>query len=223
MHTIIHIYIQYIVFIVDIKMGLLSSSISLTQYRVDGKLEPPVIETVAKGLGKFTISDIDNNATEKIFGWTSFQHPFRPRFEDRSFVLGTHFVFSLRIDKKTISPAMVNKHCAMETDRRMAEKGIPFLSRDEKRHVREHVINLLSQRVPATPMLCDVIWNYETATVWFLSRLKAACESLETLFLRSFNIGLVPMIPYSSAYLAAGLSDTEKDRLTQLSPTRFVT
>jgi len=204
-------------------MGILSSSISLAQYRVEGKLEHPVIETVADGLGKHTISDIDNNTTERIFGWTSFQHPFRPNFKDRSFVVGSHFIFSLRMDKKTISPAMINKHCAMEIDRRTAEKGIPFLSRDEKRHIREHVVNLLSRRIPATPTLCDVIWDYEGATVWFLSRVKAACESLETLFLRSFNISLVPMIPYSSAYLSAGLSDNEKDRLTQLSPTRFVT
>ena len=222
MYTINYIYIQYIVFRADRKMGILSSSISLTQYRVAGNLKSPVIETVATGLGKHTISDIDNDTTEKIFGWTSFDHPFRPHFKDRSFVIGSHFVFSLRIDKKTISSAMVNKHCAMEIDRRMAEKRLPFLSRDEKRHIREHVTVLLSRRIPATPTICDVIWNYEAATVWFLSRLKAACESLETLFLRSFNIGLIPTIPYSSAYLTADLSDDEKDRLTQLSPTPFI-
>jgi len=222
MYTVNFLYIQYIVFITDSTMGILSSSISLTRYRVAGILKPPVIETVATGLGKHTISEIDNDTTEKIFGWTSFDRPFRPNFKDRSFVIGSHFVFSLRLDKKTISSGMVNKHCAMEIDRRTAEKGLPFLSRDEKRRIREHVTVLLSRRVPATPMICDVIWEYKAATVWFLSRLKSACESLETLFLRSFNIGLIPMIPYSSAYLTAGLSDDEKDRLTQLSPTPFV-
>jgi len=203
-------------------MGILSASISLTQYRVDGKLEHPVIETVAAGLGKHIISEIDNDTTEKIFGWTSFNHPFRPNFKDRSFVMGSYFLFSLRMDKKTISSAMVNKHCAMEMDRRMADKGLPFLSKDEKRTIREDVTVRLSRRIPATPTICDVIWDYEANTLWFLSRLKAACESLETLFLRSFNISLIPMIPYSSAFLTAGLSDEEKDRLTQLSPTPFI-
>jgi len=203
-------------------MGILSSSISLTQYRVNGKLEHPVIETVATGLAKHTISEIDNDTTEKIFGWTSFNHPFRPNFKDRSFVMGSHFIFSLRMDKKKISSAMVNKHCAMEIDRRMADKGLPFLSRDEKRHIREEVTVHLSRRIPATPTICDMIWDYEAGSLWFLSRLKAACESLETHFLRSFNISLIPMIPYSSAFLTAGLSDDQKDRLTQLSPTPFI-
>lgn len=204
-------------------MGIFSSSISLTQYRVDGKLKPPVIETVAAGLETHTISEIDNDTTEKIFGWTSFLHPFRPSFKDRSFVMGSHFLFSLRMAKKTISSAMVNKHCAIEMDRRMADKGVPFLSRDEKRHIREDVTVLLSRRIPATPTICDVIWDYEAGSLWFLSRLKAACESLETLFLRSFNISLIPMIPYSSAFLTAGLLDEEKNHLTQLSPTPFIT
>ncbi len=44
-------------------MGLLSSSVSITRYRVEGDLEKPVIETVAAALKKNSISEIDDHVS----------------------------------------------------------------------------------------------------------------------------------------------------------------
>ena len=95
-------------------MGILSSASSITRYIVDGELKRPILETVESGLKKQAITEIDNEAAEKMVGWTSLEEPFKPGFEGRSFSIGTYFAFSLRIDKKSIPPKVVKKYCAIE-------------------------------------------------------------------------------------------------------------
>lgn len=202
-------------------MGLLSSSVSIAQYRVEGKLEKPVIETVARCLKKNVIPDVDEDIADRTVGWTSFDKPFNPDFDGSSFLIGTYFVFSLRIDKKTVPTSLIRKHCAMETAKRLAATGRKYLSRDEKSMIREQVTSVLTLRIPATPNVYDLIWNYEESSLWFFSTLKSANEELETLFFRSFQLPLIRLFPYTTADLAMGLSDTQRDNLVKLTATDF--
>jgi recombination associated protein RdgC len=204
-----------------IKMSFLSASISITRYIVEGRLEAPVLETVSAGLKKNAISEIDDQSSEKAAGWTSFEKPYQPDFSGSSFAYGAYLVFSLRIDKKSIPSKVVKKHFMLESARRLADSGRQYLSRNEKQTIKDHVINRLNIQVPATPNVYDIIWNYEDSCLWFFSNLKAANEELETLFLKSFDLTLVRMIPYTAAHLASGLTDAEKDILLKLSPTSF--
>jgi len=176
---------------------------------------------MAKCLEKNAIPDIDDDVSEKTVGWTSFDRPFSPDFEGSSFLIGTYFIFSLRIDKKTVPPSLIKKHCAVETARRLAATGRKYLSRDEKRMIKEHVISVLTLRIPATPNVYDLIWNYEESFLWFFSTLKSANEELETLFFKSFQLPLIRLFPYTTADLVMGLSDTQRDILVKLSATDF--
>jgi recombination associated protein RdgC len=202
-------------------MGLLSSTVSVTRYRVEGQLEKPVLETMAKCLKKNVIPNVDDDISDKTVGWTSFDKPFDPDFEGSSFLIGTYFVFSLRIDKKTVPSSLIKKHCAIETARRLAGTGRKYLSRDEKRVIKEQVISVLTLRIPATPNVYDLIWNYEESSLWFFSTLKSANEELETSFFRSFQLPLIRLFPYTTADLVMGLSDTQRDILVGLSATAF--
>jgi len=202
-------------------MGLLSSTVSVTRYRVEGQLEKPVLETMATCLKKNAIPNVDDDISDKTVGWTSFDKPFDPDFEGSSFLIGTYFVFSLRIDKKTVPSSLIKKYCAMETARRLAGTGRKYLSRDEKRVIKEHVISVLTLRIPATPNVYDLIWNYEESSLWFFSTLKSANEELETSFFRSFQLPLIRLFPYTTADLVMGLSDTQRDILVGLSATAF--
>ncbi|WP_373500421.1 recombination-associated protein RdgC [Desulfococcus sp.] len=202
-------------------MGILSSTVSITRYRVEGKIEEPVLETIATGLAKNAITEIDDEASEKSVGWTSLESPFRPDFSGSSFVIGPYLVFSLRIDKKSIPAKIVKKHYQIEMAKRLTETGREHLAKSEKQEIKERVVELLSMRIPATPSVCDVLWNVEEAYLWFYSTQKAANEELETLFAKSFKSNLIRLFPYTIAHLAAGLSDAEQDALAVLSPARF--
>lgn len=202
-------------------MGILSSAVSITRYRVEGKIEGPVIDIVSKGLKKNAIPEIDEEAESKAAGWTSFENPFHPNFDGSSFVFGNLFVFALRIDRKSIPAKLLKKHLILETSKRLAKTGRRFLSKDEKQALKDKVITDLAIRIPSTPTVYDLIWNYEASSLWFYSNLRSANEEIETLFRRSFNMGLLRLFPYTAADTRAGLSDSERDVLIGLSPTHF--
>lgn len=207
----------------EIFMGLLSSTISMTRYKVDGNIEEPVIETISKSLKKYSIYEIeDEDPSEIVVGWTTLENPFKPDFGDHSaFVFGAHFVFSLRIDKKSIPSKIIKKHFAIESAKRLEETGRQFLSRNEKQAIKEEITNYLSLRIPATPNVYDLVWDYEKKCLWFFSNQKAANEELETLFSKSFDCIILRLFPYTMADLTSGLNDAERDELTHLSPTNF--
>lgn len=199
-------------------MGIFSTSTSCTRYLVGGKPDHPVFESVGKALAANAIPEIDQSASGKTIGWTSFENPYRSDFQGSSFVYGAYFVFSLRIDRKVLSPKLVQKYIALETDKRLKQSGRNFLSADEKKMVKDHVINLLHLRIPATPSMYDVLWDHDAQRLIYFTTLKKANEELESLFFKSFKLSVIRLFPYTLADLCAGLSDAQKDRLAKLSP-----
>jgi hypothetical protein len=202
-------------------MGILSSTVSITPYRVEGKLDQPIMETVARGLKKNAIEDIDKDSADRAVGWACFNEPFSVDFDQHPFLIGTHFVFSMRIDKKTIPAKVVAKYHALEMKKRLKNSGREFLSKTEKKEIKDQVLHMLSMRIPPTPNIYDLVWNYESEEIWFLSNLKSANEELETLFTRSFKLKLIRLFPYTMAVLASPLDPVEKDAVNQFTPTRF--
>ena len=104
-----------------ILMGVLSSSVSITQYKVEGQLPTPVNEAVLEGLQKNSITDIDNESEELVSGWASFENPYKPEFQLSGVSIDTLFLFSLRIDKKSIPSKTMKKHYFLEMSKRLAE------------------------------------------------------------------------------------------------------
>lgn len=202
-------------------MSLLSASVSITRFTVSGEIQKPVMDTVYNGLTRHTIKSIDDDPAEKTAGWTSFKTPYLPDFSGSSFVFGPYFVFSLRIDKKSIPSKTIRKHVAVESAKQLKLSGRNYLSTNEKKTIRDHVTAALCRRIPATPNVYDLIWNMEESRLWFFSNLKGACEALETLFLKSFNLTLIHLFPYTTADLILGLADSERDRLAGLEPAKF--
>jgi DNA recombination-dependent growth factor C len=202
-------------------VGLLSSSTSLTRYRITGTPQHPLKESVYSGLTKNAVPSIEDNTSPKTIGWTSFNNPYQSDFDEYSFIFGNYFAFSLRIDQKTIPVNLVNKYVAIDSARKLESTGREFLSRDEKKLIKEHVINTLHLRIPATPKIYNILWNYDASYLMFFTNLKNPNEEVETLFATSFNLRLVRLFPYTLAELACGLSDQERDTLQRLSPTKW--
>lgn len=200
-------------------MSLLPSSASITRYRVDGAIQENIIQSVLTGLKKHTIQDIDGESTEKSSGWVSVENPYTTNFDTDSYLIGSVFVFSLRIDKKSLSVKVVKKYLAKEVTKRLAASEREKLSKSEIKSLKENVIGFLAQRIPATPHIYTLVWHYEDAAVWFLSNLKSANEELETFFYKSFNLRLIRFFPYTESLFSTELSEKQTDKLNTLSPT----
>ncbi len=197
-------------------MGLLSSRNSITRYKVSGQLDGAVHETVYQRLKQHAIPKIEDEGSESTIGWTSSENPYSPDFEGYSFVFGAYMLFALRIDKKSIPPKLIHKHYALNVSKRLADTGRHYLSGNEKKAIKEDVINTLARRIPAVPNVYDLVWEYDSASLWFFTNLKAMNEALETLFIKSFNLQLIRLFPFTTADLISELSDNERDFLRKL-------
>jgi hypothetical protein len=203
-------------------MGLLASSFSMTRYHVQGTIEKPIVDSVAKRLTQFAIPEQEHESIEPILGWTSVEDPYHPDFNTLSFSVGTLMTFALRIDKKSIPPKTLKKYYCIELAKKIAASGREFLTAHEKKMIKDHVINVLSLRIPATPHIYELVWDYEKAEIWFFSNLKSANEALESLFFQTFKLTLMRKFPYTMAYNDKKLNNTQKDRLQILAHSSFI-
>jgi recombination associated protein RdgC len=201
-------------------MGLFSSNVSITRYQVLGQLAEPIMDTLTRLLTQNAIIEIDNEDVDQSAGWTSFEDPFTPDFTGSTFVMGSQFIFSFRMDKKAIPSKVVQKKYKQEMKKRLKESGKEFLSRNEKKQIKEDIARELSLRIPATPNVFDILWNYERSTIWFFSTQKSANEAFEVFFTKTFKLNLVRHFPYTAAL--ESLADYEKDLLNKLTPSHFM-
>ncbi|MCU0599127.1 MAG: recombination-associated protein RdgC [Desulfobacterales bacterium] len=197
-------------------MGLLSSSASITRYQVTGKLPEPMLENLRTALTQNAIREIDQEPMEKSAGWTSFESPFKPDFGNSPLVYGTHVIFSMRIDKKKVPAKALAKQVNLETAKRLHKSDRKTLSKAEKTQLKDEVLHRLLMRMPATPHIYDLVWNYEAQALWFFSNLKAANEEMEALFAKTFKLPIIRMFPYTMADMACGLTGSQRDALVNL-------
>lgn len=203
-------------------MGILSSTVSITRYRVQGKPADPLLEVVTAALQEHVIREIEEgDDAERAVGWTSFAAPFQPDFEGSNIAVGANLAFSLRIDRKNTPAKVVKKQFEAEIMKRLAQEGRETFSRTERQAIREEVERDLLRRIPAVPDVYDLIWSPEEGWLWFFSNQKRANEEFETLFVKSFNLQVIRLFPYTLAELNIGLTDSERDALNSLTPGRY--
>jgi recombination associated protein RdgC len=148
-------------------MGFLSATLSMSRYHIQNTFENEPMEQVRNGLIKNAIPKLESEYEEISAGWTPFESPFLPDFEKFSFVFGNYFLFSLRIDKKSIPAKLVQKQMAIEIEKKKEKSGRDFISKNEISEIKEMVMDVLMHKMPSIPNVYDVLWNYESADLFF--------------------------------------------------------
>ncbi len=202
-------------------MGFISATHSVTRYHIEGDFDGSTMESVRDGLIKNAMPEIESEYDEILAGWTPFESPYKADFETYSFIYGTYFLFSLRIDKKNIPAKLVQKHMALEIEKKKKESGRDFLSKNEKSEIKDFVLDLLMHKIPSIPNTYDILWIYEEKSLYLFSTQKAANELFTTLFLKSFNLKPIRVFPYTMIEKLSRLTDTEKDQFLNLMPLTY--
>lgn len=202
-------------------MGLISSTHAVSRYHIDGKIDASVTQTILDGLVKHAMPKIENEYDEISAGWTPVESPYNPDFSQFSFQFGTYFLFSLRVDKKSVPAKLIQKYMAIEMEKKKEKSGRDFLSKNEKTELKEHVTDILMHKIPAIPSLYDVLWNYEDNIVYFYTTQKAANELFETLFLKSFGLKPIRLFPYTVIETRSDFSQPKKEQAQTLVPVTY--
>jgi len=202
-------------------MGFLSATQSMSRYHILDAFDTEPMEQVRDGLIQHAIPTLENEYEEISAGWTPFESPYLPDFEQFSFVFGTYFLFSLRIDKKSIPAKLVHKQMAIEIEKKKRSSGRDFVSKNEKSEIKETIMDVLMQKMPAIPNVYDVLWDYDARNLFLFTTQKAANEFFETIFFKSFNLKPVRLFPYTLVETRSAFSSANKDRILTLTPCHF--
>ncbi|MGM0419128.1 MAG: recombination-associated protein RdgC, partial [Thermodesulfobacteriota bacterium] len=193
-------------------MGLLTSTSSFLRYRIEDESQEISSENIRQKLKDNSFPEIpDSEMSESVSGWTTFENPFDPDFESDHIAYGNNIVFCLRTDKKSVPKKIVDKHIAVESKKAMRESGRDYLSKNEKKKLKEEIILRLSLSIPATPDIYEVLWIPDKKEVLFFSGQKSVNEVFETLFRQTFSLSLIRLFPYTKVYFSSSIEENSKN------------
>lgn len=201
-------------------MGALSSNQTIVRYQVQPMPDADITSTVLQGLKKYAMPEaVITSMDEDVVGWVPWATPYSPDFHAHPIRYNDVFLFSLRIDKKTVPAAALKQQLTVRIEERKKETGQTVLSKSEIRDIREAIQATLLRKVPYTPQVFELAWDCDLGMAYFYSAQKAAMDTLETLFHKSFGRRLLMNFPYSQAVM--GLDAAGEERIRRLNPVRM--
>jgi len=194
-------------------LGILSSSVSLTRYRIVEKVPDELLKEVPQRLKNNAFREIDQTSDERSFGWVCFDDLLDSNWHSASPHKGHYLAFALRLDTRRIPPAVMKKYfrLALEDARREQEsRGKKFITRDQKTEIKDRVKQTLMGKTLPVPAVFDVVWDVSRHLVYLCSVSPKVRQLFEDQFSQSFELNLEPQTPY---FLAGCLLEEQKKKL----------
>jgi hypothetical protein len=194
-------------------MGLMKGSLTFSRYRVKGDLPADFRPFFDRQVKKYAFQDLTASAEDQAFGWTCLENPLDTAFEGARYHAGDFYYFDLRIDKKSIPPALVRLKCLEEERKSLKASGKKRLFREQTKEIKERVFLHLLTRAYPVPSFCDVLWSPTGGWLLVGTHADKVFEIFEDLFKVSFNMRLASCLPWDAELLdkktAAGVAALE--------------
>jgi hypothetical protein len=184
-------------------MGLLKGSLTFSRYRVKGDIPAEFRPFFDRQIKKYAFQELTTSAEDQAFGWTSLENPLDTHFEGARYSAGDFFYFALRVDKKSIPPALLRLKCLEEERKSLKDSGKKRLFREQAREIKERVYLHLLTRAYPVPSFYDLLWAPSGGWLLAGSHADKVFEIFEDLFKISFNLRLAPCIPWDPDALDA--------------------
>ncbi len=184
-------------------MGILSNTVSISQYRVKGEPPSDIDTWLADCLYRNRFSPIDNLPDEESAGWVSLFDYNDSSFSLGSPKVGSYIGLSLRKDKRSVPSAVIKSRLDLECGKWMAEHpDIRKMPSKRKAEIRDNLVASLVTKSLPVPSVCDIIWNIETSTVSIASVSSKTLELVEDKFMQTFDgFKLISIYPMARAEL----------------------
>jgi len=179
-------------------MGLISGSGSLTRYLADGALPGNFMEVLSERIARYSFRNLDEKSIdERSVGWVNVMDMFDNRFVGLEFLKEPYVTMSLRIDDRKIPATALKQYCLEAEEKIKKDENLEYLSKRRRSDIKDAVrIRLLKRAIPVSRTY-DMVWNYNTALVMFGSTTNRLCDEFMEFFLRTFDIQLQAICPYT--------------------------
>jgi hypothetical protein len=181
-------------------MGLLKGTLTFSRYRIMGPLPKNFHDFISRQMKLFAFRELSAGNEEKSSGWTSLENILDTHFEYANYAVGDYLAFSLRLDRRIIPPSLMRIRFLEAEKKALGSKGKRVLSKGEKEEVKDRVRLDLLSRTPAVPSFFDVCWALSPNWVLFGSLSSKVADEFESLFKKTFNLPLSPLIPWDPGH-----------------------
>ena len=184
-------------------MGIMGNVVSLTQFRLNGKLPQDDPEGwIGERLAKVGFQSIDDIPREKSTGWVALDDMDDNGFADRRKLVRHPYVcFSLRRDERKVPRATLNQRVDQACKQWLAEhQNLKWVPKDRKTEIKEAIHQSLLAKTLAAPTILDVVWNIESGILYAATLAQKELEGLEKLFAHTFEgFSIAQIHPYARA------------------------
>jgi recombination associated protein RdgC len=177
-------------------MGFRKGALTFSRYRLIGDLPDHFPAFFDERIRKNAFQNVWRTSDEKAMGWTALDDPLDTDFPYASYAQGRYQLFSMRIDRKALAPALLRLRVLEAERKQLADTGQKRLYREQREAIREAVrLDLLGKSLP-TPSLFEICWSVPDHTLILGSLSDKVFEELQELFRDSFQIALCPYLPW---------------------------
>lgn len=141
-------------------------------------------------------------------GWVSLDNLLDANFEgSRSWVVGSYYVFSLRVDNRSVPAPLLRAHVDKAVEAWRKEHDRSRVPREIKREIKEQVtLDLLKGTNPRTRTF-DVCWDLTSSVVCFSGLTDTLVDQFRMLFQRTFGCTLEPIHAMGEEVKATEVAD----------------
>lgn len=171
-------------------MHLLKPSGSFTRYA----LPHPVQGDVSAHIQRHRFRPIDATSDERAFGFVPLEDMLDHDWMQHHPACGAYHVYSLRLDTRRVSPAVLRKERTLaekEARQEAIKEGRNFLSRDRKKELAEQVKLRLLAKAPPVPAVFDVVQG--EGLVWLNSVNGKVSALFQDIFANAMDCPLIPL------------------------------
>lgn len=184
-------------------MGILSNTVSISQYRVIGVLPTTDLFTwLSERLSRNGFVSIDQGTAEQATGWVHMDDSRESSFAFPAAFWHDHYLaLTLRLDRRTIPAALLRAHLKLaERDFLAANPGYSRVPKQKREELRDAVRSSLLARTLPVPSVYDAVWDMDRGILTLATLSTKTFELFETLFKKTFDgFRLVAVHPYARA------------------------
>ncbi len=197
-------------------MGVSKGTLTFTKYRVEGPLPDNFPDFIDKQIKLFAFRDLTAAEKEKSMGWTSFDNILDTDFEYANYSIADYIVASLRIDRRSVPPALLKLRVLEAEKEFREEKHLKKLFKGQREDIRETVKSGLLHRAHPVPAFYEMCWSVSGEWLIFGSLSEKVNDDFKEFFKRSFNRTISQFMPWNPDSIPKELSLPGREFLTWL-------
>lgn len=206
-------------------MGFAAGSISFRRFAVIGAGPAAPDQSLLERLSEHALRPGEIGVPEEVeYGWSGGRHILDGSFSFEHNVFADALHFALRVDTNKVPGELKKAHQLMEEEAVAASNPSGFISKNQKRDVRETVRRKIDDELRSGKFrrskLLPVLWDLPAGIV-YCNATGSSFEKLAEIFQRSFDLKLQPLTAGALALRTLEPVARRRD-YEDLRPTRFV-